>query len=212
MNEILKELAEDIKKDLIFYIENDFKEKLKKEMLKELKDEFKEDIKHENIKKNSLNKEIIESEQSEGSEQSEDYYNYVTNSDIENVKNNVTIEQNKVSILLPVYNNKQDILKAIKSVELQTYKDWELIIIDDYSTDNTYETLKEYVEKSDFKNQIILKRNEKNIGCYSSLNEGLLLSKGEFITRLDSDDIYKRRKLEKQVNFLKNDSKRKACI
>lgn len=103
----------------------------------------------------------------------------------------------KVSILLPVYNNKDDIVNAIQSVIDQTYKDWELIIIDDCSTDGTKELIKQY-NKCNF----VFIENIKNVGVYSSLNNGLLRAKGEYIARIDSDDRYISTFLEKSINIL----------
>ena len=106
--------------------------------------------------------------------------------------------QSLFSILLPVYNNKEDILNAISSVVEQTYKHWELIIIDDCSTDGTYELIYEFVNNNTY--NIILLRNDRNKGVYVSLNEGLLVAKGKYIARIDSDDMFDNTMLEKNVN------------
>lgn len=108
----------------------------------------------------------------------------------------------KVSVLLPVYNNKEDVLNAIQSVIDQTYKDWELIIIDDASTDGTWEVLNDFYNQSPYKAKIKLLRNEKNSGVYISLNEGLLKANGEYISRVDSDDRLDPRMLSINVQIL----------
>jgi len=114
----------------------------------------------------------------------------------------------KVSIITPVYNNKEDIITAIKSVISQTYIDWEHIIVDDGSTDGTYDTIINFLNEINDK-RIIVKKNDKNIGCYCSINEGILISTGDFITLLGSDDTFVPDKLEKQVDIL---MKHPECI
>ena len=108
----------------------------------------------------------------------------------------------KVTVLLPVYNNKEDVLNAIQSVIDQTFTDWELIIIDDASTDGTWDVLNDFFNKTPYKSKIVLLRNEKNSGVYVSLNEGLLKAKGEYIARVDSDDRLDKRMLAINVNIL----------
>lgn len=104
----------------------------------------------------------------------------------------------KISIILPTYNGGKYIRRAIESVVTQSFKDWELLVIDDGSTDNT----KEIVES--FNNpQIIYLKNEKNLGIQKTLNRGLKEAKGEYIARIDDDDEWvDSQKLEKQFNFL----------
>lgn len=109
----------------------------------------------------------------------------------------------KVSILLPVYNNQSDITKAITSVINQTYKNWELIIIDDCSTDSTLNTITNYIKDLDYDIKIII--NEVNQGVFISVNKGLALASGELIARLDSDDTYVNTMLEKSVMTLSVD-------
>lgn len=111
----------------------------------------------------------------------------------------------KVSVLLPVYNNKDDIVMAIQSVFNQTYKDFELIIIDDCSTDGTKEVIEEFILRNN-QYDIAFIQNIKNIGTYSSLNNGLLLATGIYIARIDSDDIYNPTFLEKSIDILDNNN------
>lgn len=108
----------------------------------------------------------------------------------------------KVTVLLPVYNNKDDVLNAIQSVIDQIFTDWELIIIDDASTDGTWDTLNDFYNQTEHKSKIQLIRNEKNSGVYVSLNEGLLKANGEHIARVDSDDKLDKRMLSINVNIL----------
>lgn len=107
----------------------------------------------------------------------------------------------KVSVILPLYNNKEYILESIQSVIKQTYKNWELIVVDDCSTDGSYELVKDYLEKEKQEN-IKLLRNDKNVGCYCSINNGILQSDGDYIAKIDSDDKYHSKKLELQVKKL----------
>jgi len=100
-----------------------------------------------------------------------------------------------VSIVLPTHNRKEYLDRAIKSVFSQSYKNIELIVVDDCSTDGT--TINDP--------RIIVVRNETNLGLAKSLNKGIKLAKGKYIARLDDDDFWcDDRKLEKQVNFLEN--------
>jgi len=104
-----------------------------------------------------------------------------------------------VSIIMPVYNEEASIKKAIKTVIDQTYKKFELIVIDDGSTDGTSNIVKT-LQKLD--ERIIYLRNEENRGTTYSLNRGLRKASGEYIARIDGDDWYHPRKLELQVKFL----------
>ena len=106
----------------------------------------------------------------------------------------------KVTIILPVYNNCEDLSKAIQSVVKQTYTNWELIIINDASTDNISDVLKKYEGNS----KIRIITNDINRGCYWCLNYAIQNSDGKYITRIDSDDTYHQRKLKYQVKFLDN--------
>lgn len=106
----------------------------------------------------------------------------------------------KVSILLPTYNGAPYIKDALDSVLNQSYQDWELIVTDDASTDNTGEVVMEYANKDA---RISYVRNEKNLRLPGNLNKGLSLSSGEYIARIDEDDVWSDGdKLKKQVEFL----------
>lgn len=103
----------------------------------------------------------------------------------------------KISVLLPVYNGEKYIREAIDSILNQTFSDFELIIIEDGSEDKTKIIVSQIIDP-----RIILIFNEKNIGIINSLNTGLSIAKGEFIARMDADDISHTSRFEKQVFFL----------
>ncbi|MBR8734935.1 putative teichuronic acid biosynthesis glycosyltransferase TuaG [Fusobacterium necrophorum] len=109
-------------------------------------------------------------------------------------------KENLVSIIMPSYNSEKYIEDSIKSVLGQTYKEWELIIIDDCSSDNTIDTIKKYSEKY---SNIYLIELEENSGAAVARNQGIEIAQGEFIAFLDSDDLWKKEKLEIQINFMK---------
>ena len=104
-----------------------------------------------------------------------------------------------VSIIMPSYNTEKYISESITSVQKQTYADWELIIVDDCSTDNTDEVIKPFL--SDDRIKYI--KNEKNSGAAVSRNRALREAKGKWIAFLDSDDLWLPEKLEKQIAFMK---------
>ncbi|MCE5221759.1 MAG: glycosyltransferase family 2 protein [Clostridium sp.] len=108
--------------------------------------------------------------------------------------------KNLVSVIIPVYNASKTIEKTIKSVLCQSYTYFEIIIIDDWSTDNSFKIIEE-LSKSD--SRIIIYRNQKNLGVAKTRNVGINIAKGEFISFLDSDDIWKCSKLEKQLEYIK---------
>lgn len=100
-----------------------------------------------------------------------------------------------------IYNCADTLDEAIESVLNQTYKNWELVMCDDCSTDNTYNIAKRYSDKYD---NIVLLKNEKNMRLAYSLNRCLEVSRGEYIARMDADDENMPERLEKQVEFLNN--------
>lgn len=107
-----------------------------------------------------------------------------------------------VSIIMPSYNTAKFISETIESVLAQTYTDWELIIVDDCSTDNTDEVVESFLPY----NRIKYIKNEKNSGAAVSRNRALCEAKGKWIAFLDSDDVWLPEKLEKQIAFMeKND-------
>ncbi|EOH9579889.1 glycosyltransferase family 2 protein, partial [Campylobacter jejuni] len=104
-----------------------------------------------------------------------------------------------VSIVMPCYNRQEYIVDAIESILNQTYSNFEFIIIDDCSTDNTYEIVKKYAEND---KRIIVLKNEKNQGIVYALNRGFSIAKGKYIARMDDDDISLPNRLEKQVEYM----------
>lgn len=104
-----------------------------------------------------------------------------------------------VSIITSVYNEEKYIDEMINSVLEQTYDKWELIIIDDASTDLTYERIVAYDDP-----RIIIYRNDKNQGLTYNLNMALKFSKGDYIFRIDGDDIMMPDRLEKQIDYMEN--------
>ena len=108
---------------------------------------------------------------------------------------------NLVSIILPVYNGGKYLKSSIDSVLSQTYKEFELIIINDGSTDGSIEIINSYSDE-----RIKLFDHKINIGYVYRLNEGIILSKGKFIARIDSDDLWKSNKLSTQIKAFNNDN------
>lgn len=104
-----------------------------------------------------------------------------------------------VSIITPSYNAEKFISKTIESVINQTYLNWEMIIVDDCSTDDTISIIKSF---SSHENRIILIENQINVGAAETRNIALRKAKGNFIAFLDSDDIWLNKKLETQINFM----------
>ena len=104
----------------------------------------------------------------------------------------------KVSVIMPVYNAKHYLIETLKSIILQSYTDFEFIIIDDGSSDDSLLILQEF-QKNEPRLKVISREN-KGVGC--TLNELLLLAKGEYIARMDADDICHPERLSLQVAFL----------
>ncbi|MCR5608895.1 MAG: glycosyltransferase family 2 protein [Lachnospiraceae bacterium] len=105
-----------------------------------------------------------------------------------------------VSIIMPSWNTDKYIAKSIQCVINQTYENWELIIVDDCSTDNTDNVVAGFLSDS----RIKYIHNEKNSGAAISRNRALREADGEWIAFLDSDDLWTPDKLEKQVKFMKD--------
>lgn len=106
-----------------------------------------------------------------------------------------------VSIILPYYKKSFFVEKTIKSIIDQTYEDFEIIIIDDEISDQSLQIM-DKLKAIDQRINII--RNDKNIGAGLSRNKAIQISKGSFIAFCDSDDLWNKFKLEKQINFMKN--------
>lgn len=108
-----------------------------------------------------------------------------------------------VSIITPAYNSENYLVDCIKSVLNQTYVNWEMIIVDDCSKDNTYNLGIKYAEKD---SRIKVIKNATNQGVANSRNTAIENSKGKYIAFLDSDDMWKPEKLATQIKFMKQEN------
>jgi len=106
-----------------------------------------------------------------------------------------------VSIITPTYNSDEFILQTIRSVQSQTYQNWELIIVDDASKDSTVQKIEKLVHED---SRIIFFRLESNRGPGIARQRALDEARGQFIAFLDADDIWKPNKIERQIEFLKS--------
>ena len=105
----------------------------------------------------------------------------------------------KLSVIMPVYNAEKFIIKSITSVIEQTIKSWELIIINDASTDSTQKIIDSYTDKD---NRIKCFNLEKNSGAAVARNTCIIKATGKFIAFIDSDDIWLPTKSEVQINLM----------
>lgn len=110
------------------------------------------------------------------------------------------MENEKISIIMGIYNCGVTLSEAIESIINQTYTNWELILCDDASTDNTYEVAQKYQKA--YPDRIILLRNKKNMRLSYSLNKCLKYATGKYIARMDGDDISSPNRFQKQISFL----------
>ena len=111
-----------------------------------------------------------------------------------------------ISVIIPTYNRAHLIKKSVESVLNQTYKNLELIIVDDGSTDNTKEII-EYINDE----RIVYIKQAKNLGASAARNNGIDLAKGKYIAFQDSDDTWLLDKLEKQINALNKNNADVVC-
>jgi glycosyltransferase involved in cell wall biosynthesis len=114
----------------------------------------------------------------------------------------------KVSVLMPAYNAEKYIREAIESILHQSFRDFEFIIIDDCSTDKTWEIIQEY-SKSD--QRIIILQNEKNLGIAGNRNKLKKLAIGEYVAWQDADDISVNTRIEKQVAYMDDNLELGIC-
>lgn len=103
----------------------------------------------------------------------------------------------KVTVLMPVYNGEKYLKEAITSILYQTYEEFDLLVINDGSTDKSENVILSFTDE-----RIKYIKNEKNIGLIKTLNKGLDLISGEYIARMDQDDISLPDRLEKQIKFM----------
>ncbi|MDE7468677.1 MAG: glycosyltransferase, partial [Desulfovibrionaceae bacterium] len=106
--------------------------------------------------------------------------------------------QPKVSVVMPCYNHEKYIEEAIESIQLQTYRNWELVLIDDCSTDNSV-TIAKNIEKKDSRIRVI--EHSYNKGTSNTLNDGIRIATGEYIAIQSADDISVAHRLEAQVSY-----------
>ncbi len=107
--------------------------------------------------------------------------------------------QPTISVLMPVYNCALYLVEAVESILNQTFTDFELIILDDCSTDNSADIAKSFTDK-----RIIYHRNDTNLGLANNLNVGLRMAKGKYIARMDGDDISLPERFQTQIDFLES--------
>jgi len=100
---------------------------------------------------------------------------------------------------MPVYNAKAYVAEAIQSVLRQSYRDFELLVIDDGSTDDTRAVVRQFDDP-----RLVITENLENIGLVATLTKGLAMSRGNFIARMDADDIAEPERLAKQMRFLRS--------
>ena len=104
-----------------------------------------------------------------------------------------------ISIITPNFNSEKFISETIESVLNQSYRNWELIIVDDFSTDNSLNLINKFISKE---SRISLIKLSKNSGPAITRNQGIKVAKGDYLAFLDSDDSWFTNKLEKQLNFM----------
>lgn len=105
----------------------------------------------------------------------------------------------KISVVMSVYNSDRYLRESIESILAQTFTDFEFVILDDASSDSSWNIITEYANRD---RRVRLFKNEENIGLTKSLNKGLKLARGEFIARQDADDVSLPERLQKQVELL----------
>lgn len=106
-----------------------------------------------------------------------------------------------VSVIMPVYNTEYYLGEAVDSILSQSMSDFELIIIEDCSTDSTRSIVDEYASKD---SRIVTIYNESNLGLVASLNKAIDIARGRYIARMDGDDVSKFNRFEKQIRFLED--------
>jgi glycosyltransferase involved in cell wall biosynthesis len=111
----------------------------------------------------------------------------------------------KISVVMSVYNGEKFVKQTVASILNQTFRDFEFIIIDDGSTDSSKKIIESF---NDHRINLISRENK---GLTPSLNEGLSLSRGKYIARMDADDIAEPERFEKQINFLDSHSNVYIC-
>ena len=108
----------------------------------------------------------------------------------------------KISVVLPVFNEEMYVGEAIESILAQTFTEFQFLIINDGSSDASEKIIKSFKDK-----RIQLVTNVENLGLSQSLNKGIGLSQGEYIARMDANDIALESRLEEQLSFMENHPK-----
>ncbi len=112
-----------------------------------------------------------------------------------------------ISVVMSNYNTPEEFLrKAIDSILSQTYSSFEFIIIDDCSTDNSLEIIESYSD-----DRIVIIKNTENMGLTKSLNKGMAIARGEYIARMDADDVSLPERFEKQIEYMENNPQVIVC-
>lgn len=111
-----------------------------------------------------------------------------------------------ISVLMPVFNGQQYVAEAIESILNQTYKHFELLLLDDGSSDNSEQIIKGFKDS-----RIVYTKNETNKGLIFTLNRGIGLAKGTYIARMDADDVSVANRFEKQISEFEKDEKLVVC-
>ena len=123
----------------------------------------------------------------------------------------MTTSEPLVSVIVPCYNHANFVKICLQSILKQSYQNFELIILDDGSSDNSKAVVESFLESLPASQQRIHFDSHKNIGLCATLNKGLTLSKGEYIAVIASDDIMMLDRLEKQVAYLENNQDVAVC-
>lgn len=108
-------------------------------------------------------------------------------------------QESLISVVMPVYNGGKYLREAIESILNQTYRDFEFLIINDGSTDESDEIIRSYTDP-----RIVYLQNDQNRGLVYTLNFGISVAKGEYIARMDADDVSKPVRFERQINLFEN--------
>ncbi|WP_444908844.1 glycosyltransferase [Microbulbifer sp. TRSA005] len=122
-------------------------------------------------------------------------------------------EEAKVSVIVPVYNAERTLITALRSLSEQTWRNLEILIVDDASEDNTWQLMQNYVINTSLRPGIVIRllRHNKNLGTYAARNTGLSVAEGDLITTHDSDDWSHPQKIEYQANTLLSNPDKVAC-
>ena len=107
------------------------------------------------------------------------------------------VEENLISIVVPVYNSEKFIEETVQCILGQTYQEWELIFVDDCSNDRSVSVIQGYRDP-----RMRLYQNSKNMGPAYTRNQGIAKARGRYLAYMDADDLCDRDKLEKQIHFM----------